>query len=76
MPSPFTVLFPVGSPSIGCVPVTIVDDSLLEGNHDFNVFIADPGEFAMTGAPTSTVFIIEDDESKLSYLSSPTSHVI
>ena len=72
MPSPFTVLFPVGSPSIDCVPVTIVDDSLLEGNHDFKVSIADPGEFAMTGAPANTVFIIEDDESKPSYLSIPT----
>ena len=58
------MVFPVGSPSQVCANVTIVDDDDLEGDHNFAVFISDPGSFAMTGTPQTTVITISDNESK------------
>ena len=68
VPSPFTITFPVGTPTSDCATITIIDDTVLEGNHDFSVSIDSAGMFAMIGTPDTTVFTIDDDESKSSAL--------
>ena len=65
---PLTVTFPIGPAIASCINVIIVNDNELEGNHSFSVFISDPGPFAMTGTPDTTVITIEDDESKSVHL--------
>ena len=56
--------FNVGTPQIACATVSITDDTELEGDHDFSVFIASVGISATIGAPDTTVITINDDESK------------
>ena len=63
-PNPFTVTFNVGTPQIACATVSITDDTVLEGDHDFSVFIASVGISATIGTPDTTVIIINDNESK------------
>ena len=62
--TPFEITFAVGSPDTSCVNVAIVDDNVLEGDHDFSVEITNVGPSAMIGTPDSTVVTITDDESK------------
>ena len=62
--TPFTITFAVGAPASSCVDVAIVDDNVLEGNHDFSVDIDDVGTSAMIGTLDTTVITITDDESK------------
>ena len=65
VPGTFTVSFPVSStPGTSCATVDIVNDVLLEGDHNFDIFISDPGPSAMTGTPSNTEVTINDDESK------------
>ena len=45
-----------------CVTFTILDDTELEGDHDFEVTITNPGEFAALGTPSLTTVTIDDDE--------------
>ena len=35
---------------------------MLEGDHDFEVTITNPGEFATLGTPSLTTVTIDDDE--------------
>ena len=58
------MVFNVGDPATLCVPVTIIDDTVLEGDHDFSVFISSVGTSAMIGTPDTTVITITDNECK------------
>ena len=65
VPGTFTVTFPVSTtPGTSCATVNIVNDNFLEGDHNFDVFISDPGPSAMTGTPSNTEVTINDDECK------------
>ena len=75
VPSPFTITFPVGTPTSDCATITIIDDTVLEGNHDFSVSIDSAGMFAMIGTPDTTVFTIDDDESKSPLCSPSFAHI-
>ena len=57
--------FTAGGPNTPlCVTFDILDDSVLEGNHDFTVTITDVGPFAMIGTPSIRTVTIDDDESE------------
>ena len=64
----FIVVFPAGSTSaIQCRNITITDDELLEGSHEFTLTISDAGLYAPVNALSSiTTITIIDDESELS----------
>ena len=47
-----------------CVTFGIVDDTALEGDHDFTVTITDVGSFAMIGTPSISTVTIDDNESE------------
>ena len=47
-----------------CVSILILDDDVLEGNHDFRVSLIDVGLFALLGQPLTTTVTISDDESE------------
>ena len=68
----FALIFPTGSSeSTLCTSIPIVDDTLLEGIHDFTVTVADAGPHASISASSSatTVTIIEgDSESDLLFI--------
>ena len=64
---PFEVFYPAGS-EIGtqkCVNISIVDDDTLEGTHNFNVSLLDPGNPCCNVVSPSTIKIdiLDDDES-------------
>ena len=63
-PNPFTITFAVGVPDTSRINVMVVDDNVLEGDHDFSVDIDDVGPSAIIGTPDATVITITDDESK------------
>ena len=63
-PNPFNVVFNIGDPATLCVPVSIIDDTVLEGDHDFSVFIPSAGASATIGTPDTTVITITDNECK------------
>ena len=56
-----------GSPTpFECITIPILDDSLLEGDHDFTVMIVNAGQFApINPAQDTTVVTINDNERKL-----------
>ena len=70
--STLTVMFPEGSSDqILCVDIGIVNDLLLEGEHDFNLTIVSAGSppHAMINTDSSvTTITILDDERKLLFL--------
>ena len=72
-PTPFTITFAVGVPASSCVNVAIVDDNVLEGDHDFSAEITGVGTSAMIGTPDTTVITITDDESKSEW---PYKHIV
>ena len=47
-----------------CFSILILDDNVLEGNHDFSVSLIDVGLFALLGQPLTTTVTISDDESE------------
>ena len=47
-----------------CVTFDILDNNVLEGDHDFTVTITDVGPFAMIGTPSISTVTIDDDESE------------
>ena len=62
--SEFALVFPAGSiESTLCTSIPIVNDTLLEGTHDFSVTITDAGAHALISSSSSvtTVIIIEGD---------------
>ena len=57
--------FEAGGPNTPrCVTIDILDDSVLEEDHDFTVTITDVGPFAMIGTPSISTVTIDDDESE------------
>ena len=66
LPVPATVVFPVGGPpSTVCATITIVTDTVLEGDHGFTVSIVgtNPGSphATLSTSTTTDVTIIDDD---------------
>ena len=47
-----------------CVTFDILDDDLLEGDHDFTVEIIDVGDAVLDSRSSSTIITIVDDESE------------
>ena len=69
LPDPLQVTFIAGGPNTPlCVTFDILDDSVLEGDHDFTVTITDVGSFAMIGTPFISTVTIDDDESEERFL--------
>ena len=64
----FAVSNPVGPPSNAeCVTYTILDDNMLEGDHEFvSEIIAAAG--ASIGAQSTTTVTITDDEREYTYI--------
>ena len=54
--------FPIGSDSISCADIDIIDDDDLEGDHDFVVEITAVGDNAMINDMSITTVTIMDDE--------------
>ena len=67
MTNPLSVVFSApGLPADSeCATITILDDSALEGDHDFSVTIIDVGPFALLDPlSTTTIVVIMDEESE------------
>ena len=64
VPSPFEINFSPGPiPDTQCATITILDDSQVEGDHEFEVEITDPGhEDVDTGSQSTTTVTIMDDD--------------
>ena len=62
MPTPFTVVFTTGPNNTACVNISIVNDTEVEGDHQFEVEIVNAGEFAMIGNRSVIRVVIKDDE--------------
>ena len=63
--SPPQLTFIAGGPNTPlCVTFGIMNDTVLEGDHDFTVTITDVGPFAMIGTPSISTVTIVDDESE------------
>ena len=68
----FTVDSPAGPPSpFECVDIGILDDTVLEGDHEFTVIIIDTSDDAPINAmsSTTTVTILDDEGLKLTHMS-------
>ena len=67
--SNYAMEFPVGTPNHTlCSVFYIVDDTLLEGDHQFTVSVVSAGSgtpHAVIADPSTTTVTIEDDEGKL-----------
>ena len=61
-PASLEVVFPVGAPATQCATFEILDDSALEGPHDFEIEITGAGPFAAIGTPSTTTITIDDNE--------------
>ena len=65
-PTPLQIIFNIDS-SPGpvdpvCATIDILDDTVLEGNHEFSVQITGVGPAAEIGSPDTTTVVIDDDE--------------
>ena len=56
------MVFPAGSKTTACVNISIVNDSEVEGDHQFAVEIVDVGEFATSENSSIITIVIKDDE--------------
>ena len=54
--------FPAGTPGMACIDVTILDDNVYEGEHDFTLNILSVTPTLQTSAPTSVTITITDRE--------------
>ena len=65
-PSELNLVFPAGTDiQQRCINISIVDDTLLEGDQAFTMTITDAGSYARTSPSFSvTSVVIADDESK------------
>ena len=62
-PAELVVIFIANNPTTThCVTFGIVDDTALEGDHEFTVTITDVGSFAMIGDPSISTVTIDDNE--------------
>ena len=50
-----------------CVTIVITDDDVLEGDHDFHVFLVNTWPPVTIGDPSSATVTIEDNESKSTF---------
>ena len=67
VPDPFQVTFDTMSVtgSLACINITIVQDSVLEGDHVFTVHLLSLSpDVVATSSPTYAAVVIADDESK------------
>ena len=65
MPSdPFMVVFPRGTAgnTTACVPSGVVNDNVLECNHDFTVSIVSTSPMVMVGTPSTVTMTIQDND--------------
>ena len=62
-PTPLQIVFNATDPAGPlCAAFNILDDSVMEGDHEFTVHITDVGPTAVIASPDTTTVTIDDDE--------------
>ena len=70
VPAPFEVIFDTMSTSgsLACINISIPQDSALEGDHEFSIWLSTLSPDVVTiGSPANAMVVLADDESKWVY---------